>query len=396
MLSINLSGIEKDVKPEITKLIKSLNNAKQTCSSIYVPKDFAYYSQATQISQNIGTIISSINNVNSLLTTTINNFTQVERKNQALLGSLSSKITVNKINSKNYKSSGNVKSKIQSNSRMNDFVQASKSAIGSMVKFAANTSLLLDYNGVAQITGTAVCVNGFSANLDLASWFSTGCAKVAETVDSILSWGSEKINSLLSFGKDKLNDARDWLGNMANAAVEGMKNIGSKIASMWSSGYVNILKPALNIFQTVVASVTNVVESLGKGLAEVIEDLFKFVVILLTGVSSIFTGLWDLSLYLSNLSSGKKWESATVALWKDTMSFVSESYVENYYKSLYENTLIGQWLDKHAATGFKSGGIASQIASGIGYLLGILALAGATGVPPFVVAGAAGIGKGTR
>ena len=78
------------------------------------------------------------------------------------------------------------------------------------------------------------------------------------------------------------------------------------------------------------------------------------------------------------------------------MSFVSESYVENYYKSLYENTLIGQWLEEHAATGFKSGGIASQIASGIGYILGILALAGATGVPPFVVAGAAGIGKGTR
>ena len=78
-----------------------------------------------------------------------------------------------------------------------------------------------------------------------------------------------------------------------------------------------------------------------------------------------------------------------------TMSFVATEYVENAYESFYEDTEVGKWLDDNAVGIFKSDGVGTEIASGIGYTTGIVTTTlstGGMGAAPFI-AGAAGFGK---
>ena len=62
-----------------------------------------------------------------------------------------------------------------------------------------------------------------------------------------------------------------------------------------------------------------------------------------------------------------------------TMSFVATEYVENAYESFYEDTEVGKWLDDNAVGIFKSDGVGTEIASGIGYTTGIVTTTLSTG-----------------
>lgn len=177
----------------------------------------------------------------------------------------------------------------------------------------------------------------------------------------------------------------------------GIEMTGAKISSTWESIYNKIPEPVqwvLNNTAATISSVANVVISLGKGICQLAESLFDFVVILGTGAASVITGVTDGITYLISKETGWRWESITAEMWKGTMSFVATDHVENIYREQYEDNFIWKWIDEHAYEPFKSEGVVSQIASGLGYVAGIIALSFLT----FGLAGggaAAGAGAGS-
>ena len=88
-------------------------------------------------------------------------------------------------------------------------------------------------------------------------------------------------------------------------------------------------------------------------------------------------------------------EEAKEKIMADTMASVAKEPVNNAYEFFYENTAIGQALNKYAVNPFKSYGLATGVASGIGEVTGIATLAGATGVPVAGVAAIEALGKYT-
>ena len=88
-------------------------------------------------------------------------------------------------------------------------------------------------------------------------------------------------------------------------------------------------------------------------------------------------------------------EEAKEKIMADTMAVVAKEPVKNAYEFFYENTAIGQALNKYAVNPFKSYGLATGVASGIGEVTGIAALAGTTGVPVAGVAAIEALGKYT-
>ena len=92
--------------------------------------------------------------------------------------------------------------------------------------------------------------------------------------------------------------------------------------------------------------------------------------------NEIGTGIADGVSYVSALIDGdtQNWESYTKVLWKGVMGYVAEEHVDNAFKGFYANNQVGQWLDNNAAEIFKSDGIVPGIASGVGYVAGIVGL----------------------
>ena len=174
----------------------------------------------------------------------------------------------------------------------------------------------------------------------------------------------------------------------------GMTSTGSHVASKWNS----VLKTASSKFQdmlkleyktavTKAASVGNTVISLLKGVGEFGESLLDLSLIVSTAANTTKTLAIDGVKYLVGKGDGL---SVTKSMWKNTMSFVAENHVESAYKKFYKDTAIGKLLDKNAWAPFKSDGMVSEIASGVGYMTGIAVVSALT-----FGAGGAAIGGAT-
>lgn len=134
------------------------------------------------------------------------------------------------------------------------------------------------------------------------------------------------------------------------------------------------------------ASVANTVIGLFQGLDEFVEAIGDTCAIIGAAAASIFTGAYDLGQWIGGKISGNEnWNSATKAMWNSTMDYVAVTHAKNAYKDFYENNPIGQWLDANAFGWFKSTGAAYQVASGLGYVAGVILLTIAT----FGIGGAA-------
>lgn len=113
--------------------------------------------------------------------------------------------------------------------------------------------------------------------------------------------------------------------------------------------------------------------------------------------------------------NAENWESGTLNIMQNTMSFVATDHVGNLYNWFYNDFIVGQWLDANAFDLFKSDGQIFGFVSGIGYVAGIIALTfltfgiggvavgasstvmtGAITTVSSLIAGLAGFGEGTE
>ncbi len=149
--------------------------------------------------------------------------------------------------------------------------------------------------------------------------------------------------------------------------------------------------PVVDTGKTILADFWNTGGAFWKGVANVGESVFDALVIL--GAASANSGTYVGGEFVP-YEAGK--QGLTDEAWELVMGFVADDHVENAYKGFYENTSAGKWLDENANEPFKSGGTATQIASGLGEVVGIAGLTIATGGSQAVIAGTAGFGKYTE
>ena len=88
MLSINLDGLENDVKPSMEKTMRYLQNAQDIISSIAIPSDFSYAGTLRSIPGVILDIYSQVNGSKKWLDECISNFDMAENKNKTLFGNI--------------------------------------------------------------------------------------------------------------------------------------------------------------------------------------------------------------------------------------------------------------------------------------------------------------------
>lgn len=188
-------------------------------------------------------------------------------------------------------------------------------------------------------------------------------------------------------------------GNLIN---KGIKSTGAVVAEKFRMTYYNVLEPIFTAIGRTTASVVNVVISLLGGIANLAEHLFDAIVIISTAAASLGTGVYDFSQLISSKLSGlitgnkKDWQSVTKQMWNGTMTFTSTQYVNNFGKNFYENNIIGKYLDELSFSIFKSNGTVSNVANGIGEIIGIIGLIVLTaGVGGAAVGAGAGAGAGT-
>lgn len=127
---------------------------------------------------------------------------------------------------------------------------------------------------------------------------------------------------------------------------------------------------------TVVASATNLVFGLAKGIVEVGERIVDTAATVAAVVITQYTLAYDT---INGVLTGDYSYSATSQLWKSTMSFVATDFVGNMYNSFYSDTALGQWLNENAATACTSDGVVTGLAEGLGNVIGIAIIAVITG-----------------
>lgn len=341
---IDVDKLEDKVKPQIKNTRKYLESGKNSINSISIPSDFSYRTRLMNIPQSILYIDGRVNGIEKWLDTTINNFLSAETKNKGLMESLIGAIPSSLMGGKVVATGGNAVSILKSN----DFIDDIKSSVKGAFDYVFSGEWITDSVDMAKKTAS----------------------KIGDKVESAVSWewntGAE---------------IKEKVTNCVSGKIEsGLEFVGSKISDVWDFTYQNIITPSWNFLKVTGASIANAVIGLVKGLCQLIESLLDFIVMLVTGVGSIYTGLADGVTYLIALGAGKtnEWSSITGSMWKGVMGYVAEDHVGNAFKSFYSNNVVGQWLDENAIDIFKSDGTGTNIMSGIGYVAGIIILTMAT------------------
>lgn len=353
---IDVDNLKDKVKPQIKNTRKYLQSGKNSINSINIPSDFSYRTRLKNIPQSILDIDGRVSNIETWLDTTIKNFSSVENKNRSLMESLVSQISSSPMGSKAVAiSSSPMGSKVVATggntvsiSNSNDSIDDIKSSVKGAFDYAFSGEWITD--AVDMGKKTASKIGGKIESAILGDW-NTG----AEIKEKVTNCVSNKIESGLEF-------------------------VGSKISDTWDFTYQNIITPSWDFLKATGASIANAVIGLVKGLCQLIEALSDFIIMLVTGVDSIFTGLADGVTYLAALVTGEtdEWSSITGSMWKSVMGYVAEDHVGNAFESFYTNNVVAQWLDENAIDIFKSDGIGTNIMSGVGYVAGIIILTIAT------------------
>lgn len=391
-MKIDTNNMINKVKPQCKNINTYLSNASSYISSVSIPSDFTYYYKLTKMPQEINNIKSNINSINTWVSDVANKFEAAENKNVKSMNSLISKI--DKINiSTSFTKTGSKVSGTQNNKNISysAVAQVSASTSKSTFKFEKIENMVNKIQ--SQTSKTAAKIGKFVCNfvIEPAKDIYEKCkAAISEFISGLINEMTKGINELKKGMTEFVNKGWKKACEIKDSVVNGLKDAGAYIGPVWDSLYTKVLGPVLNVLECTAASIVNVLYGLTKGLAQFVESVLDLVVIILTGVASIFTGLWDGVSYVISLFTGNKdeWSSATAAMWKGVMGYVAEDHVGNIFAAFYEKTIVGQWLDEHAIGIFKSDGIGTNIASGIGYVAGIIILT-------IVTLGAGGAAVGT-
>lgn len=338
---IDVDELRDKVKPQTQNTRKYLKLAKELINSIKVPSDFSECTKLVSIPQKITDIDSKINSIETWINEAIDNFLNVEINNKGLMDSLISSISVSSIGGKIVETTDNAISILNSNK----YIEEIK--------------------------------NNVEGVLNIGEWISDSVNKITQTASQI----GNKIESAVSWACNTGAEIKENVKNCVLNKIEDKLDFsGSKTSKAWEFAYQNIVTPSWNYLKKTGASVANEVLGFFKGLGQLTEALSDAIVMLLTGVVSIPTGIIDgvTYLYASANNDTSNWNSVTGSMWDAVMGYVAEGHVENNYKSFYSKSFIGKWLDENAQAYFKSDGIVTNISSGIGYVAGIIALTLAT------------------
>ncbi len=363
-------SLQKQVMSNLRDNVTYLNSSKNILSSIDIPTDFKYYTQLKNYPQNISDIVSEIKSIEKWLDKVIINFKNTEKKNaqvmnQILISTMNMTLSTVKTQAAS-KALDETGAKIDKTNTNNSSDTKAKNTVSNIFNWVTSGKWLTAAKDVATRTASKVVT---TAKSGIATTLNTG-AKVAKKATTSI---SKAAHSAISF-------------------------VGSKVTSACKWSYNHIIKPGWSFIKSTAASVANIVAGVIKGLCQFIESLLDLIVMLGTAVGSVFTGIYDGVTYVKSVIAGNTddWSSKTASMWANVMGFVAEDHVDNVFKNFYQNTMLGKWLDENAAEWFKSNGFVTNVASGIGYVSGLVALTLATaGVGGAGVATANTIGTGT-
>ena len=353
-LKFDVNGINNKVKPPLTHSMKYLESSKEIISSISIPSDFAYYSMLKNLPNSMSNVKQKVNKIYKWSNDVAIRFQRAEQKNTRTLNAIAAsmpKVDTSKFGSK------------VSTSRSVNHIQDGK------VELITPSIRNLNITG-AQIT---------------ANWGSNVIKDDTKEIQTTNANITTEFKSMKLRIEEAVAKKVEQLKELTTKAYTGINFVGCKVVKEYANVYIEKTKEGI-------ADIANVVVSVVKGLGQFLESIFDLVNILGTVIKSFYTGIIDVTLYSASKIKGdtKDWKSITAQMWKNTMGFVAKDHVGNAFASFYKNNAAGQWLNEHAHECFKSDGVVSNVASGLGYVGGIVILTIAT-----LGVGGAALGAGT-
>ena len=404
-MKIDEQGLNNTIE-EIRNIIRNLEIAKDTVSSVVIPSDFYDKAMIKKIINKIDYTIYKEKNMTNWIAEAILRFKEANTYNDTITSGFltSPSIDLNNgantnLTAVNLDGTGTLNAETSTNS--NNILEQIKSIFSDLIDYISSDEIMTDTSESSQKTATKI-VNAvtyiFSSEIiedissgklekDILEWQKNMFENIVDTVDYVLSG-------------QIIIDAFHYV--VSGQIIVDTFEFAAKII-------INAIKLTIIVwefFKLTAATIGNIISSFIKGIGQLLEALFDLVVILLTAVASVPIGISDGFSYL--ISEEKDdWNSLTAQMWKGVMGFVANDYVGSFYNDFYKKTLMGQWLDNHALEWFKSDAVASDILSGIGYVSGIVVLtvltagaagaaAGGTSLIGAGVSTAAGTGKYTQ
>ena len=254
---------------------------------------------------------------------------------------------------------------------------------------------------------------------NVSNWIENAATIVGNTIKSVKATAAVAVTSVVEQGAELLGiDATQAFDNFYENTKVGQNLVNNAYASYDEIRSGKVLE---SVGATVATAAISVIEGIGT-LAEAIVDTATIAVTGYRCISDPTILLKDINAYLK---TGDASFSNTKEFFKPTMSFVSEKWVTGCLDLFYENTDAGNWI-KENSYGFDT---VRSVGTGVGYVIGVVALtiltcgvfgvaaggagaagaAGATGVATAstastmsfqtmmgLVAGYAGFGKGAE
>lgn len=243
MLSINLDGLENNVKPAMKNTMKYLQRAQDVFYSMTIPSDFSYASTLRGMPGTISNIHSRVSANERWLENAISNFSGAENSNSNLLNDISSLLEGLNFSEALKNISATTSNKEEESDPVGDF---------------------LNFLGDAWDTaGQAV--------IDFGNFLMDTGEMAAETASNIG-------NNFLSFLSGTWDTACDWGENVVNFFTNdvpaAISTLGGTISDGWSYLCENtILGDAIDLGLGIIASGVNTVFAALKGILSLFESL---------------------------------------------------------------------------------------------------------------------------
>lgn len=394
MLTINIDGLEKRVKPELNNSEKNIKSARDLLSSIKIPSSFTYYSRLKSMPSTLLEIEEKMEETEKWIDERIKMFTSAESSNNNIVDSLVSSIT----SMVSFSNIGETAVVTEQKNTANGIFENVTNFFSDAYDYISSGDFILDAKEFASKTASKVTDNIKSG---IEGFLNTG-AQFLSDVKSTIESGIENIGEALENVGAKIVEVGKWVYEKAiptvvNTIMEMLKTTGATIANI----FIGAIKGLAELVQSLVKGVAllSIILNIGQDISNAVAFLGTALITSAPLVIAIYTNAKDSGVDTTdfeNFVSGfftktlpeflNNSEKYLSLLFEQTMALFAEDYVGDVFDLFYD-TKAGQVLDEHAIGVFKSDGIGTNIVSGVTYVVGIIAAAIFTG-------GAAGLATG--
>lgn len=201
---------------------------------------------------------------------------------------------------------------------------------------------------------------------------------------------SKVVKGVSNFVDKKVDDLGKTASKIGSTVSGWAKNAWSWIAGTAAPAIFDVLKKTGSLLAVTV-------QSLVSGVLQLVEALGDLLLLAVGGVASAFTGLVDAGQAIYGAVTGNEWHSVTKAMWQNDSwggikGLVSYQWV-NKLNDVVNNSAYGKWLNENSFGDWaRTDGMLAQVAQGIGYTAGVIALSVVTfgTATPLVLATTAG------